>query len=117
MYQPVPQFLTREDCNAQLCQVFISACVVAMDVSVDQKSNGLIRDLLDCRHNLVCQRSELAIHHEHAVRARQNAYRASLPVQDIEIRREFHGFNLDLAEIGGLAEGVTNQAQRRQHGK
>jgi pimeloyl-ACP methyl ester carboxylesterase len=82
-------------------------------------ATGLVGDLLDGRANLFAQRSELAVHHEHAVRTREDADGSALAVERIEIASQLRGLDLDLAEVGLLRidEGrhESHCRQRRKH--
>ena len=62
---------------------------------------GRVRNLLHRRDDFLGQRRELAVHHEHAVGSGEDADRAALSVEDIEIGRELDGLDLDFAVVNG----------------
>src|SRR5438477_6845608 len=73
--------------------------MVAMHMRIDHETNGPVGDFLDSSHNLVRQRSELRVYHEHPVRARQHADSAALSIERIEIVGDLGGLDLDLTEV------------------
>ena len=116
--EPVAKLLAREDCHAHFAEILVAARMVAMHVRVDEELDGGVRDLLDRRHDLVGQRRELAVHHQHAIRTGEDPDRAALPVEDIEIGRELNGLDLNLAVVDGrLAHGIADQGQCGQSRK
>ena len=111
--QAIAQFGTRENDRAHLGEVLVAAGVIRVDVSIDQKADRLIRDLMNRRHNLLAQRRKLAVHHENAVRPNQDADGAALPLERIEIIGQLGGLDLDLAEIRGVLRSPATAVASR----
>src|ERR1700740_1450658 len=85
MREAVAQFITRNQDRAHLLKIFVSARMVRMDVSIDDKSDGLVRKLFDRRRDFSAERRELRVHHEDAIRAGEHADRAALAIESVEV--------------------------------
>ena len=72
--------------DAQLAEVLVAAGVVAVHVRVDEIPDAAVGDLLDRRDDLVGERRELRVDHEHAVGPGEHADRAALSFERVEVR-------------------------------
>ena len=62
-----------KDQHAHVCQVFIAAYVINMDMGIDQKPNFFVGHLLHDRYQSVRQRCEQGVHQEYTVGTNLNA--------------------------------------------
>ena len=100
MRQTKAQLLARDDGGAQLAEVLVTAGVVAVHVRIHDELDRLRREAFDRGDDLVAQRRELGVHHEHAIGPEQDANGPSLAVKRVELVGDPVGFDFDLAEIG-----------------
>src|SRR5207247_10946640 len=98
-HAPVPQSSTGEDGGALLAHSLVTAGVVAVHMRVDHEFNWRLGDLPDGGHNLVVQRGELGVHHEHAIGADQQANCAALTIERVEVVADLVGLDLNVPEI------------------
>src|SRR4029450_12766444 len=76
-----------------------TARVVAVHVRVDEELDGLGADRLDGRDDLLAERRELTVHHQHAVRPGQHADVAALSFELIDVAAELGRLDFDFAEV------------------
>jgi hypothetical protein len=92
--------------------------MVAVQVRVHQVADAAVRERPDGGDDLLGERRELAVDHQHAVRTRQHADRASLPFYRIDVARNPGRLHLDLAEIllrGNRREAAGERHQQGEH--
>jgi hypothetical protein len=77
----------------------IPAGVIAVVMRVDQIAHRLLGDGRDRCLDLVVQRRELSVHHDHAVGGHRNGDVAALAFQHVSLVAEIGGLDLDLGEI------------------
>src|SRR5262249_13742063 len=93
--EPVTQLVAREYCCTQLCEVFITARMIAVNVRIDHVTDRTRRDLLDRSNDLIGQWSELRVHHQNAIGTGENADGAALTFKRVEIVGNLRRLDLD----------------------
>jgi hypothetical protein len=111
--QAEAQLFARDDGGAHLAEVLVAPGVVAMQVGVDDELDRLRRQLLDGGGDLVAERRELRVHHEHAVGADQHADRPALPLQRVELVGDLVRLDFHLAEVLPALRGCDGGAEDR----
>ena len=76
--------------------------VIAVDMRVDQEANAAIRYGLDGCDDLLGQRRELGVHHQHAVGAREDADGSAIAVERVEVVRDLVDLDLHLTHVRRL---------------
>ena len=118
MSEPITQLIASHNDRAHLGEILVAAGVVRVNVRVDQKSDGAIRDLLDGRGDFLAQGRELSVHHEDAVRPREHANRSALTLERVKIVGQLGGLDLDLAEIRlALASRINRDGENGNCGQ
>ena len=88
--------------------------MIAVHVGVHEQADAAVGNLLDRRDDLVAERRELRVDHQHAVGSRQHANRAALPLQRIEVPGDLRRLDLHLAEVRLLRVSVQRQRERHR---
>ena len=101
--EPRAQFGTRHDHDAHLAEILVAARVIAVHVRVDEEADAAVGDLLDSCHDLVGERSELRIDHEHAIGSGKHANPSARSFQRVQVAGDFCRLDLRLAEIRRLS--------------
>ena len=103
----------RDDVDTELAEVLVAARVVAVDVRVDEHADRLVGQRLDRGQQLLRQRRELIVDHQHAVIADQEPDVAALPFEVMDVAGHLVRFDLHRGEIrlGSLSPRGTGGEQ------
>jgi hypothetical protein len=94
--EPLAHILVRDNDSAILAEGHVPADMVAVVVSIHQKAYRLLRDRGDRCLQLVVQRRELAIDHDHAIVANGDGAVAAKSNQHVGAITKIGGFHLNL---------------------
>lgn len=93
------QLIARQNRHTHLPEVLVTAGVIGVEVCVDHEPDRTGIDLLDRRDDLLGERAELGVDHEHAVGAGEDTDHPTLPFQRVVVPGDLGGLDLHVAVV------------------